>query len=175
MLCECECGVTREVQLGNLTRGVSASCGCTNDYNRTHGESIEETTEYGIWKSMRGRCNNPKNRDYVRYGGRGVRVCAEWESFEVFLADVGRRPSPGYSLDRIDNNGNYEPGNVRWATREEQNNNTRRNRRVGFDGRLLTLKGWEVVTGIGRTTLFERLKAGWSVEKALTTPVRGVS
>lgn len=173
MLCECECGTVREVRLGNLTRGLSESCGCTNDYNRIHGEAVKETTEYVIWKTMRARCNNPKNRGYVRYGGRGIRVCSEWDSFETFLADVGRRPSPEHSIDRIDNDGHYEPGNVRWATREEQAKNTCRNRRIAFDGKLLMLKEWAEVTGIGRTTILERLKAGWTVERALTEPVRG--
>lgn len=93
----------------------------TNDWRTTHG--LSRSPEYSVWSSMWQRCSNPKNEHYDRYGGRGIEVCARWEQFENFLSDIGLRPSPAHSIDRIDNNKNYEPGNVRWATDTEQNRN----------------------------------------------------
>jgi hypothetical protein len=91
-----------------------------------HARKGQETPEYITWKSMLGRCREPRRKDWPRYGGRGITVCAQWvESFAQFLADVGPRPAPGYSIDRINNNGNYEPGNVRWATSSQQALNRR--------------------------------------------------
>jgi hypothetical protein len=128
------------------------------------------TAEYGIWKGMRQRCTNPTVRDYHRYGGRGIEVCERWESFTAFLADVGPRPGPGYSLDRIDNDGDYEPGNVRWATAKEQQRNTDRVRRFTYQGETLTLPEWAERVGMPAALIGRRVWSGWSVEAALTTP-----
>lgn len=122
--CQCECGGTTLVVSKHLLSGESQSCGCLkNDLLRerstTHGAT--RYPEYEIWQAMIGRCSRPASSGYRNYGGRGIAVCERWrDSFEAFLADVGRRPSPLHSIDRIDNDGNYEPGNVRWATREQQ-------------------------------------------------------
>jgi hypothetical protein len=117
--CKCDCGRSTISKSGDLRR-KTRSCGCT----RTHGHSQKHPL-YPIWKTMRQRCLNPANADYRWYGARGITVCERWNDFTNFLADVGERPSPELTLDRIDVNGNYEPGNIRWATWEQQRQNKR--------------------------------------------------
>ena len=135
-LCRCECGNEITVLANSLRQGNTNSCGCLQQErrsqigktNRTHGESNSEngqpSREYRAWNSLKERCHNPKNKDFAEYGGRGITVCERWNSYENFLADMGRCP-PGKSIDRIDNSGNYEPGNCRWSTSSEQNKNRR--------------------------------------------------
>jgi hypothetical protein len=131
-------------------------------------------SEYQAWNQMRQRCCNPKDRGFRYYGGRGICVSERWQnSFEAFFADMGPKPGPGYSLDRIDNSANYEPGNCRWATRQEQARNMRSNRLLAFGGRTMTLADWAQETGIAWNCLWMRLKYGWSVEDALTVHPRG--
>lgn len=143
-LCVCECGKTTSSRSDHLTGGRTRSCGCLRDEmaariganNRLHGQAkgrragVEATPEYTAWASMKTRCLNSKIRNWHRYGGRGISVCPEWiNDFEAFRACVGPRPSAQHSLDRYPNNdGNYEPGNVRWATPKEQQNNRGNNR-----------------------------------------------
>lgn len=182
--CGCAaCGKETVLAGGQLTSGKNQSCGCSKRTLITqrktrhgHNKVGERSSEYRIWALMKDRCNNPKSRAYKDYGGRGIRVHPAWEnSFEQFLKDVGSRPHPGLSLDRFpDKNGNYEPGNVRWATRDEQANNTRKNRLITFNGLTKTLSQWGRITGLRPGLIAQRLDAlGWTVERALTQSKRG--
>lgn len=137
---------------------------------RAHGLTGSPT--YRSWRGSRYRCENPLHPHYSRYGGRGIRVCDRWSnSFEDFLADMGLRP-PGTSLDRIDNNGHYEPMNCRWATRQQQSSNRRNTHFVEFDGRRQSIGEWSREVGICVRVLANRLNMyGWSAHQALTTPV----
>lgn len=170
--CRCDCGVELEARGGNLQTGNTKSCGCAKraliaKLSRTHGMA-NRSAEYFIWKGMRERCNTKSHSSYARYGGRGIRVCERWNSFEAFLSDMGPRPSSDYSIERNDNNGHYEPGNCRWATAIEQANNTRNSRRITAFGKTQTLARWSLDTGINKSTIALRIQTGWSIEDALS-------
>jgi hypothetical protein len=139
--------------------------------NTTHGATRGGTdAEYSAWQMMKRRCLNPRSRGYENYGGRGIAVCARWEtSFEAFLADVGRRPSPDHSLDRFpDNDGDYEPGNVRWATSKEQCRNRRLTRFFEHAGESLTILEWSQRSGVPYRTLRSRLlDLGYAISDAI--------
>lgn len=133
------------------------------------------SAEWLAHKNARDRCTNPKHQQWARYGGRGIRMCAEWigrGGFARFFEHVGRRPSPEHTLERKDVNGNYEPGNVRWATQREQCNNTRANVRLTWRGETRTIAEWADHIGLPRNTLNVRLLRGWSTQRALLTPVQ---
>ena len=140
-----------------------------------HGQGTSKGpywSEYNIWRQMRQRCLNPARKEFHLWGGRGITICERWlNSFLNFLADMGPRPSPRHSLDRwSDPNGNYEPGNCRWATAEEQSSNSRRVRLVTFGGETKCLQHWAKHFGLNPSTLNHRLKIGWSFEQAISTP-----
>lgn len=169
--CMCSCGKESIVAAHNLQYGGTRSCGCLNsDSHKTHGAT--NTPEFRAWTSMKNRCSNPRDRHWPDYGGRGIRVCVRWlESFENFLADMGPRPSPKYSIDRYPNNdGNYEPGNCRWATLSEQQSNRRSCRFYTLDGETLTMEAWARRIGIDPGAISTRLERGWSLRDALTKP-----
>ncbi len=135
-----------------------------------HGRT--KTPEYRAWQDMKTRCLKTNTPNYHRYGGRGISICERWlNSFEAFLSDIGERPSKQHSLDRIDNNGNYEPGNCRWATRELQNRNKATIRLITFGDKTLSLGEWAREIGVGQKTLEYRLNSGWTIEESLTLPV----
>lgn len=150
--CQCDCGNIVLATCDSLRRKNTKSCGCYRDelivtLSRTHGQSSQKhkASEYRTWINMKTRCYNDKYPEYFLYGGRNIALCDRWrDSFENFYADMGPKPEPKrkYSIDRINNNGNYEPGNCRWATSREQNNNRRSNRLITYQNRTQTLSQW---------------------------------
>lgn len=136
-----------------------------------HG--LQGSAEHKVWVKMRSRCNNPNSKDYRHYGARGIKVCERWRFFKHFLADVGRRPPGAYTLDRINNDGWYEPGNCRWATKQQQQRNTRNNRLVSFRGESKPMIVWAEQFALPYEVVRNRLRIGWTAEKALTTPYLG--
>jgi len=164
--CTCTCGVVKPVRTYNLKAGITKSCSCLRNEpspNRTHGMS--RTKEGYIWSSMKSRCNNKNSRMYHAYGGRGIQVCERWQaSFEAFYADVGPRPSPKHSLDRIDNDGPYCPENCRWVTQKEQNNNRQYHVYITCYGKTLNEGQWAERLGLPRTTIQRRRGLGYCGE-----------
>jgi hypothetical protein len=134
--------------------------------------SLKYRLEFRTWSAMKQRCQKPTHKAFPRYGGRGIKVCERWQTFANFYADMGPRPSKQHSLDRINNDGHYEPSNCRWATRIEQNNNRRDNVRVTISGKTQTLTQWGREAGTDVMRVFRRIKKGWPIEKALTAPVK---
>lgn len=172
-LCNCDCGEQATCIAQELTTGSTKSCGClrrevTSQRATTHGMCRDGSLppEYHSWSNMIQRCTNPNNPKYDDYGGRGITVCARWvDSFESFLEDMGEKPE-GYSVERINNNGNYEPGNCRWATQAEQVINSRHCRMLSFNGKTQAMSVWARELNIEYDTLRNRLDAGWPIGKA---------
>lgn len=178
--CVCDCGEETFVPTGRLKNGWTKSCGCAKvehgvklgKASATHGLS-HRVSEYNIWAGMKARCYNRRSASWKRYGGRGIAVCDSWrDSFDAFLADMGRRPGPNYSLDRIDVNKDYGPDNCRWATQSQQQNNRRDNILIKAFGESLTPSQWEGKFGVTASTIRNRLDAGWSPEDAVSKPKR---
>lgn len=178
--CKCDCGNVKSINIYSLKHGISRSCGCLRteelvERSVTHGKArvSKRSPEYRAWADAKTRCFNPRVRNYAEYGGRGISMCEEWRgSFEAFYRDMGDRPSPIHSLDRIDTNGDYEKSNCRWSTDKEQCRNTRFNRILEIDGQRMPLVEAAERYGIKRATIWRRLEAGWSVHEAVKTPVR---
>lgn len=147
------------------------SIGIENKKKRLLKYGVEYMKLYSIWGGMKNRCLNENFFAYKNYGGRGIKICQRWFNFENFKKDLGKCPE-GKTLDRINNDGNYEPSNCRWATWTEQRNNARGNRRVLFLGKKKTVSQWMRELGIKKPTLFNRLNRGWSIKRAFTTPVK---
>lgn len=174
--CQCDCAKIVYVQGRNLTGGQTLSCGClrlelAKKLCTTHG--MTNTALYNRWNAMRTRCNNPNHRQYHNYGGRGIEVSSQWNnSFAAFLADMGEPPTPQHTLERIDNEGNYEAGNCRWALPSEQAKNKRTSTRITVNGVTRTITEWAEISGINRITLHHRLRSGMAPEIAISTPPR---
>jgi hypothetical protein len=166
--CRCDCGKEVIVLGSHLVSGHTVSCGKHAKFVK-HGQ--RHTKLYKVWLSMKNRCNNTADCKYNLYGGRGIRVCEEWQSdFQAYHDYVSSLPhygEKGYSLDRIDNDGNYEPGNVRWATQKEQSNNKRTNIYISCYNETHTLKEWSDITGVNYSTIHGRYKRGKSPEEIL--------
>ena len=181
--CECDCGNTclasSTILRNSVTRNKKRSCGClaidvTRERSVTHG--MRKSPAYSSWRSMKDRCLRESNPYYVRYGGRGITICDRWlNSFECFVADMGDRPGLEYSIDRIENEGNYEPGNCRWATRKEQSNNRRKatpRLLIEFNGESRTVDEWAKYLGVKPGTIHHRRWLGLSIENVLKRNTR---
>jgi hypothetical protein len=175
--CVCDCGEEIVAQLGNLRAGATRSCGCLRKEvaakrMTTHGETAagrkNHSPEYRAWCLMKGRCLSPTNPNFADYGGRGIGVAPRWaNSFEAFLADMGRRPTDKHTLDRIDVNGPYAPGNCRWATRQEQSRNRRNVTALIIAGKTRPIWEWAAEANVNVETLRSRLAAGVSPDVAV--------
>lgn len=156
---KCDCGRVKEMEKYAVYYGYTKSCGCIRAQKNTkHG--MTESSEYIIWGTMVKRCTNPKSKSFPDYGGRGIKVCPDWLTFTSFIRDMGPKPSPQHTLDRIDNSGNYEPSNCRWATRAVQARNQRRNVNCTFNGVTKCLTDWASELGVHYATLRRHVAAG---------------
>lgn len=176
VVCLCACGTQRVVRSDHLVGGATLSCGCLHSElasartpalhksNTTHGKS--KSRAHGIWLGMKQRCLNPNNPAFAYYGARGIKVAKKWMEFSNFLADMGEPPS-NHTLERINNNGPYAPKNCKWASRREQSNNRRANRRITINGRTQTLTEWSQESGIHVNTLAQRLDGGIAPDRAI--------
>ena len=176
--CKCDCGNVVSIRGYSLRSGNTQSCGCiqketTIKFRQTHGQ--KKTRLYNTWQSMKQRCSTPSVSCYKYYGGRGIKVCEEWQKFEPFYHwAINNGYADNLTIDRINVNGNYEPSNCRWITLKEQQMNTRRNHYITLNGETKTLKEWAEQLGINHTTLLGRLNyPNWSIEEALTIPKGG--
>lgn len=185
-LCLCDCGTTKIIRGSNLTSGHTKSCGCLQwetrikigTLNYKHGHANKNSRTHMIWQSMIQRCNNKNNKKYKNYGGRGITVCDRWldkkNGFINFYKDVGEIPE-GLTLDRSDNNkliNGYSPGNCKLSTTKEQNRNTRRNIMIPSNGQDICLTDYCKIKNLNYGTILHRInKLGWSIEKAVTTPI----
>lgn len=172
--CLCDCGGTTIGLSWLLRHGKKRSCGCLirRTYARMRkAERVKDKPEYFAWMQAKARCNSPTHQAYKDYGGRGITMSDAWQaSFRQFLADMGARPTPKHTLDRIDNERGYEAGNCRWATFKTQHNNRRGNRHLEWRGERHTIAEWADITGISGCALYQRIAKGWSAERALTQP-----
>lgn len=174
--CQCSCGLIVIQISSRLTSGNTRSCGCLrrevlSKLYSTHKDT--KSREYSAWCSMIDRCCNEDSRAYPSYGGRGIVICKQWRhNYPRFLEDMGRRPGDGYTLERIDVNGNYEPSNCRWATWAEQNRNKRSNRKVTVRGVTKNLSDWSRLSENNINTIKDRLNRGWDVELAVFLPAQ---
>lgn len=172
--CKCECGKIITKRFDNVRVHSDASCGCIGKLKSILAATKHNdcnTTEYNTYKGIKRRCFNKKYRGYLNYGARGITMSKEWaDSYKTFLSDMGRKPSPHHEIERIDNNGNYCKENCRWATRKEQCNNTRANRKITINGVTKNFSEWLCHYNLLDSTVRARLHRGWDIIKSFTTP-----
>ena len=169
--CRCDCGEITLAQGSYIISGRKKSCGCLQKTKR----GLSRTPEGVALKGAIYRCYNPKYEYYETYGARGISVCQRYrgaDGVKNLIQDIGTKPGPEFSIDRIDNDGNYCPGNLQWSTQKQQNNNRTSNRMITYKNESLNLTQWAEKLGINYQALCKRLDAGWSVKKAFTTPVK---
>lgn len=155
-ICKCDCGNEKAFSIYNIIKGYSKTCGCALI---KHGRHL--TSEFTAWREIRYRCFNKKAKHYPQYGGRGITVCDRWmESFNNFFEDMGERPTPKHSLDRINNDGNYEPSNCRWATKQEQSNNRHNTVKCEYNGIVMPLTIWAKLINAKLKTMAEGVRVG---------------
>lgn len=170
-ICQCSCGSPlKRVRMDGLASGMVTSCGCVQKERITkHG--LSKSTHYSRWRLMIDRCENVNSQSYPDYGGRGITVCERWHDIKNFVSDLPPGYFDGAEMDRIDNDGDYEPGNIRWATRSENCDNRRSGRLLTHDGRTQSLRRWAEELGVDDSVIQERLSVwGWSVARSVTTP-----
>lgn len=165
----CDCGRQKSIAMSDVRSGCTRSCGCLLSQATTarltkHG--MCKTPEYFAWQQMINRCTNPKYQHFHCYGGRGIQICERWMKFENFFFDMGFRPSPKHSLDRRETNGNYEPGNCRWATKQEQSCNMRKNIFIEHAGKRLTMSQWARELGISPGAFWHRYNKYGDIERS---------
>lgn len=174
VICKCDCGNIKTARATNVYYGGTKSCGCLfnegNNLKHGHRRAKEKSEKlYGVWKTMRERCNNSSCKAYKNYGQRGIKVCDEWKDYETFRTWAYENGyKEGLSIDRLYVDGDYEPQNCRWADDKQQANNKRNNRILTFKGKSQTMTQWADETGIKVATIWARLNRGWSVEKTLS-------
>ena len=169
--CLCNCGNKNIVPTSKLRKGHTKSCGCLGKtFHIKHG--LYKSLEYKTWCNMLSRCKNPNATGYKNYGGRGINVCERWLKFENFIEDMGFRPTPVHTIERINNNGNYTPENCRWSTRFQQVHNKRNKTSITFNGKALCQTEWSRLLFGNDDLVYARLKLGWSISKTLSTPTR---
>lgn len=174
--CVCRCGKTKEVRGNHLLKGLVQSCGCLQKETmarngkgtRTHGKT--GSVEHRAWIAIKQRCCDQNSESWNNYGGRGIKICDRWMSFDNFIKDMGMRPSPKHSINRKDNNGDYTPCNCEWAVAKVQQRNKRTNRLITYKGVTRCIAEWAEVTGLHKVTIKLRLDRGWSTQRTLTTP-----
>lgn len=173
--CLCDCGVVIRKELSNLARAQICTKLCKFNPLRKHDHSGKGrlSKEYRAWKNIKTRCFNMNYVQWADYGGRGITMHPAWvSSYETFLADVGPCPDDTFTLDRLDNDGHYEPGNVAWKTRSENCNNKRNNVLLTYKGETKTVTQWAEITGVNPYTMHDRVRRGWSVERAIETKTK---
>ena len=172
--CLCDCGNIKYVQTYHLTKGIIQSCGCSS----TKYKQTEFTKPlYIIWQGMKNRCYNPKHENYVNYNGKGISICDEWkDDFELFYNwSISNGYKKGLSIDRINNNGNYEPSNCRWVTKREQMWNTSKNKIIEYKNETRCMAEWCDILNLNYETIQSRFHRGWNVEKTFETPIRKIN
>ena len=178
-MCHCDCGVDKAISATCLTTGNTRSCTClrrkaTSERQTSHGDNRPGNRHplYGVWAGIHRRCYNPHEKRFNRYGGRGIVMCERWLDYANFKADMGASYQRGLTIERINNDGNYEPNNCRWASVKEQCRNRSTSRWLEFNGQRKTVAEWAETLNLRPERISARLGAGWPVEKVLTAPLR---